>query len=175
MARWKLTEPHYINCKRDGNNCEWEYKEVNRANGREVRKKYIVPMLLDPKLEADWTHRASQFEDGQIIVATEGTSDSKDIIIDAKSVTPGMEPLDDEAREISSRINARVIPVEGDPNASYSERLLDKFIQQLAETQSTVAHPPATIGIEKLLESMTAMMEQNQKILSTLVERPRRI
>jgi hypothetical protein len=176
MARWKLIEAHYIFAKRDGQGTEWEYKEINRANGREIRKKFQVPMHLDPKVETDWTHRPDgPYNDGIVVVATADTTDSHDIVIDAKDVTPGMLPMDDDARKISAKLDERVTPIPGDENATYSERLLDKFIQQLADAKSTVTSAPATPGVEKVLESMTAMMEQNQKILQALIERPRRV
>jgi hypothetical protein len=172
MARWKLLEGHYIHAKRDGQATEWEYKEVNRANGREIRKKFQVPLHLDPKIETDWTHRPDgPWNDGIIVVALEGTTDPHDIIIAEKDVTPGMEPLDDEARKITAQASKRWIKVDGDENATYSERLLDKFIQQLADTQATATQAPPTQGLDKVLEAMTAMMEQNQKILQTLVRR----
>jgi|SRR5215469_11618581 len=173
MARWKLVEPHYIMAERDGQKTEWEYKEVNRTNGREIRKKFPVPLHLDPRNEADWTHHPNRNEDGYIVVALAGTTDLHDIIIERKSITPGMEGLDDEAKAISAEMGKRWIPVDGDENATYSERLLDKFIMQLAETQTTATSAQPVQGLDKLLETMTAMMEQNQKILSALVE-PRR-
>lgn len=172
MARWKLREAHYIHGIRDGQQTEWVYKEINRANGREIAKKYQVPIHLDPKIEIDWTHRESPYEDGYIVVAIAGTHDRKDIIIEEKSVTPGMEPLDDEAREISARVLAHIKPIEGgSPDATYSENLLDKFIQQLAEASSTAvqAQPQQVQGIGEVLQAMTAMMEQNQQILQALV------
>lgn len=172
MARWKLREAHYIHAMRDGTRPEWVYKEINRANGREIQKKFPVPMHLDPKIEVDWTHRDHPHDDGYIVVALEGTSDAHDIIIERKSVTPGMEPLDDEAREITKQVMAGVVPIEGgSPDATYSENLLDKFIMQLAEASSTAgaAQAQQVQGLGEVLKAMTAMMEQNQLILQALV------
>jgi hypothetical protein len=173
MARWKLREAHYIHAIRDGNRAEWVYKEINRVNGREIQKKFPVPMHLDPKMEIDWTHKPDHFEDGYIVVALAGTTDHKDIIIEKESVTPGMDPIDDEAKAISAEISKRYIPIEGaNPEQTYSANLLDHYIQQLAEAHSTASTANAgnVAGINKVLESMTAMMEQNQKILIALVE-----
>ena len=86
-------------------------------------------------------------------------------------ITPGMEPLDDEARELQAEYIKKVPKVDGDENASYSERLLDKFIQDLANVQAKAqtAPPAQTEGVGDVLKAMTAMMEQNQQILSALV------
>lgn len=172
MARWKLREAHYIHGVRDGARAEWVYKEINRANGREIQKKFPVPMHLDPKIEVDWTHRDHPMEDGYIVVALEGTTDTHDIIIDRKSVTPGMEPMDDEARAITAQVMANVVPIEGgSPDATYSENLLDKFIMQLADASSTAGAAQAQNiqGLGEVLKAMTQMMEQNQQILQALV------
>jgi hypothetical protein len=175
MARWKLTEAHYIVAERDGVRPEWEYKEISRATGREIRKKFPVPMYLDPKSQEDWNHRPDAQDDGMIVVTDGVNAHHKDIVLikNAKGqlpITPGMEPLDDEARAISAKYNERVIPIEGREDATYSERLLDKFIEQMAEAKTNAGQQLSTPGIDKVLESMTAMMEQNQKILTALVE-----
>jgi hypothetical protein len=171
MARWKLREAHYIHGVRDGSRAEWVYKEINRANGREIQKKFPVPMHLDPKIEIDWTHRDSPYDDGYIVVALEGSTDTHDIIIDRKSVTPGMEPMDDEAKQISAELAKSYQPVEGREDATYSERLLDKFIEQLAEAHSTAAtaNTGNVQGLGDVLKAMTEMMAQNQQILMALV------
>lgn len=176
MARWRLREAHYIHGVRDGTRAEWVYKEINRANGREIQRKFPVPMHLDPKIEVDWTHRDHPHDDGYIVVALEGTTDTHDIIIERKTVTPGMEPLDDEARAITAQVMAGVVPIEGgNPDATYSENLLDKFIRQLADTTSTAGQAQAqqVQGLGEVLRAMTSMMEQNQQILQALVtQRP---
>lgn len=174
MARWKLVEPHYIHAERDGLRAEWEYKEVSRQTGRESRKKFPVPMFLDPRVDTDWTHRNGQM-DGIIVVCDGEGAEPNDIILikDDKGnlpITPGMLPLDDAAKAISAKYNERVIPIDGEDNQTYSERLLDKWIGQLTVAQSAAQAAPTEVkGLDKVLESMTAMMEQNQQILKTLV------
>lgn len=176
MARWKLTEGHYIIAERDGSRPEWEYKEISRSTGREIRKKFPVPMYLDPRIEEDWNYREDRGEEISGIIVTDGSnSKPKDILLikNAKGqlpITPGMDPLDDEARALSAKYNERVIPIEGREDATYSERLLDKFIEQMAEAKTNAGAQMSVPGIDKVLESMTAMMEQNQKILMALVE-----
>lgn len=184
MARWRLLEPHYITVLRDGATSEWAYKEINRANGREIVKKYPVPTHLDPKIQTDWTHRdmlgreqiGAKDDDGYIIVGYGEGLHPQDIILvkDAKGklpITPGMEPLDDEARALSAQYNERIIPLEGRDDATYSERLLDKFIEQLAEAHTTASSASAgnVQGLGDVLKAMTEMMQQNQQILQALL------
>ena len=44
MARWRLTQKHYLNIP----GSEWEYSETDRTSGRQARHRYVVPALLDP-------------------------------------------------------------------------------------------------------------------------------
>lgn len=177
MARWKLVEPHYIHAERDGVRPEWVYKEINRANGREVQKKYIVPMHLDPKNASDWNDWPDGPHGDGIVVVTNGKgAKQRDIVLVADSkgnlpITHGMEPLDDEAIAITAEYQKTHPYLEGREEATYSERLLDKFIEQLADTKTAATAQTSVQGFDEVLKAMTAMMEQNQKILSTLVER----
>lgn len=177
MARWKLVEPHYIHAERDGAQPEWIYKEINRANGREIQKKYIVPMHLDPRSSSDWNDWPDGPNGDGIVVVTDGkNAKQRDIILvpDKKGnlpITHGMEPLDDEARAITAEYTKTHPFLEGREEATYSERLLDKFIEQLADVKTSATTQASTPGFDEVLKAMTAMMEQNQKILSTLVER----
>lgn len=169
MARWRLMESAYLNVEGD-RKAEWEYKEISRQNGREIKKKFSVPTLLDPKSADDWTHRESPFEDGIIVLSNGNNPHPKDIIYKGP-LFPAMEPIDDEARELSAAYNKTIVQIDGRDDATYSERLLDKFIEQLADAQATATQQSGTKGFDDVLKSMTEMMAQNQKILATLVER----
>ncbi len=104
--RWRLIEPHYLNVETlpDGTRVEWEHKETARETGRTVRKLFPVPMLLDPKDPADFNHP------GEIIVTLRTEDDARlnprDYVF-AGEPTPGMEPLNDAAEEITNRCRAR--------------------------------------------------------------------
>ena len=173
MARWKLLEAHYLSVE----GVEWEYKEVNRANGREIRKKFPVPLHLDPKIESDWNVRDGLSGDGYIAVAFGSGAQPRDHIMTKLQITPGMEPLDDEARKLQAEYIKNVPKVDGDENATYSERLLDKFIQDLADVQTKAqTSPPAQAeGIGDVLKAMTEMIAQNQQILTALTRPARRV
>lgn len=177
MARWKLVEPHYIHAERDGQRPEWVYKEINRATGREIQKKYIIPMHLDPKLAEDWNDWPDGPHGDGIVVVTDGkNARPKDIIMvpNAKGelpITPGMEPLDDEAREITAKFAHRFTPIEGREDATYSERLVDHFVEQLADVKAAATQQANTAGINDVLKVMTEMLAQNQQILKLVADR----
>lgn len=87
MARWRLTEAHYINAKLDGDKVEWEYTEIDRTTGKQGRKRFVVQLYIE----------------AETIVCLEGKGQRGDITIEGPP-TPAMEPLDDEAEAISKEM-----------------------------------------------------------------------
>ncbi len=96
MARWKLTEPHYLKVP----GTKWEYTMQNRTTGKPQRKVFDVPLYLNPEDEGDWNVREGY--DGYIAVCHEDKGLPSDIAF-IGDPTPGMVPLDDEARELTAR------------------------------------------------------------------------
>jgi len=165
MARWKLTEPHYLSVPSE----RWEHTTTDSRTGKPVRKMYRVPKHLDPRLEDDWNYRPENNNmDGEIIVCWEGKGLPRDIIFEGNP-TPGMLPLDDEAKEISGKFSWT--PTQGidedSQRQSFYARLGDTLIDQMTELKVAreVALNP---GMDKFMETMMAMMAQNQQILSAL-------
>lgn len=88
MARWRLIEPHYIYGQYpDSSETEWEYREVDRLSGREMRKRYKVPAWFDR----------------DTIVCHAGKGQKGDCVFEGDP-TSNMEPLDDEARAIHASV-----------------------------------------------------------------------
>src|SRR5882672_11346527 len=165
MARWKLTEPHYLSVPSE----RWEHTTTDSRTGKPVRKMYRVPKHLDPRLEDDWNYRPENNNmDGEIIVCWEGKGQPRDIIFEGNP-TPGMLPIDDEAKEVSGQFNWT--PTQGidedSQRQSFYARLGDTLIDQMTELKVAreVASNP---GLDKFMETMLAMMAQNQQILSAL-------
>ena len=157
MARWKLTEPHYLNVLHD----EWESKETNQETGRQAIKRYKVPRYLNPESSADFNYK-----DEGIIVCWPGKGQPKDIEFEGPP-TPSMEALDDEAKAISDkeRPNWRD-PINEFSAQSHEERMLRALQDQMAEIRSEKS-PAGSVSrkdFEALQEKVAALMEQNAQL-----------
>jgi hypothetical protein len=166
MARWKLLNPHYINVP----GTKWEYKEVDRNTGREVRKDLSVPMFLDPRdpneCNYKWGNRDNQ--EGEIIVCHEGKGEPRDIVF-IGDPTPDMVPLDDEAKAISAKFEKIWDHRPESDLQTFSQSLVDKFQIEIAAAQSK---PQAqTIeGMTDLVSAMTKMAETNAQLIAALAK-----
>lgn len=169
MARWKLTSPHYLVV--DG--IEWEYKEIDRTTGKEVRRRFQVPRLVDPADPVDWTQKEYGLNgivvDGVVNVSDGNNPGPGDIIFHGDP-TPDMVPLDDEARVISDSFAKRWNhPIES-LSGTYADGLINQFQVEMAKLQST--NKPAQIeGMSELLTAMSEMMKQNQTLIDGLGKR----
>lgn len=166
MARWQLTEPHYLNVP----GTKWEQTITNRATNRPERKTFVVPLYLHPDVESDHT-RKDGFEGIITVCQGEGHPDGRDIEF-IGNPTPGMLPLDDEARAISAKFNWE--PTRGLDDVSQAEshtsKIMSGLIDQLTEmkTKAEVGAGQQIQGMDKFMETMAAMMAQNQQILMAL-------
>ncbi len=117
MARWRLTNPHYLATT----DTEWEYKETDRTTGRQARKVYQVPRYLNPEDPSDHNYP------GEIIVSDGNGAQSKDIIFSGPP-SAEMEPLDAAAEALSAEHAAKwKHPVN---NFDINETLVNLFNQQ---------------------------------------------
>lgn len=169
MARWKLTEPHYLRVP----GTKWEYTEIDRATGKPKRTQYDVPQLLDPNIESDWNYRYDQWS-GDIIISDGHEAQPKDIIF-VGPVTPGMLPLDDEAKAISAQAAKGLWkPTAGlDPesqNTSFSAQLLSGMIDKMTAVQAGIQQGAAIPGMDEFMQSMKGMMEKQTEILAMLTQ-----
>jgi len=172
MARWRLAVSHYIHV--DG--TEWEYKEMDRVSGREVRKRFSVPRFLDVNDPLDWTEkvigRDGSAIDGNIIVSDGLGAESSDIIFTGDP-TPEMVPLDDAAAAISAKFAGRWKRAPDSPEGNYADGLVEQLQGEMLKLQTT----PGVVqvdGMSDLLTALTSMMKQNQELLATLTP-PRRV
>lgn len=176
MARWKLTEPHYLNSP----NTFWEQVVTDRITQRPVRKQYRVPLHLDPRLKDDWNYNAdggpirNDDMDGQIVVCYEGKGLPNDKVFEGPP-TPGMLPLDDEAREISGKFTwtptERVYDSFNPDDTSHQAKILAGLTQQLANAMTSAPQASAPAGMDKFMENMAAMMQQQTMLFAAMMER----
>lgn len=166
MARWKLANAHYLPIP----DTDWEYQEVDRKTGRNVRRKFTVPRYLDPRDPGDWnnTWGMKDNQEGEIIVCVEGKGEPRDYVFSGDP-TPDMIPLDPEATEISSRFTKRwAYKPETDMPGNFSQSLVDKFQSEIAEV---AAKPVEIAGLSDLVAAITAQSTQTGAIIKALASR----
>jgi hypothetical protein len=174
MARWELREPHYLYTEPG---AKWEYIETDRMTGRQVRKQYDVPAYFHHESEADWNDYIllpnGQKSSGRIVVSDGHNAQPRDIIFKGDP-TPGMQPLDDEARAITAKFKDKWNLPEKmfDPNnaGDYGTNLADHFVQMQDKVnmQMSKIEEQRVQGMDKFLTGMNEMMMQNQQILAML-------
>lgn len=168
MARWRLTEPHYL--KVDG--IKWEYTEVERVTGRPKRKQFSVPLYLNPNYEDD-IKAYGQGDDG-IIVSDGHNPGPKDVIF-IGSPTPSMLPLDEEAKAISAKFVKSWSPPTERDELTYAQKRELEFADQISELQRAAQAAPRVEGLSEFMSTMTAMMKQQTEILAQLAKSQRRL
>lgn len=164
MAKWRLTAAHYLNVP----GIEWEYKETDRTSGRQARKVYPVPLLLDPK-DPSCCNR-----DGDCIVVRGDAGRGEYQFLG--DPTPDMEPLDDEARAISETFKGKwinpidALPANGDDYGSALVRAFERQISELVKSGAAQPAQPVSAGtvsaeeFAKLQEQVAALMAQNAEL-----------
>jgi hypothetical protein len=165
MARWKLVEPHYLNLV---DKTEWEYGEID-MNGRPRKIRVTVPRLLDPRDPGDWTTKWGNRDNsqGEIIVCQPGKGESSDLEFFGDP-TPGMSPVDDEARTISASYANLWKYKPEDSSGTYSQSLIDQFDELKASMAANAS--TGTVKVEGLDTLIAAMAEQS-KAIAALVTR----
>ncbi len=158
MARWKLTEAHYLNGHPpDLDETEWEYKEIDRLSGREKRKRFKVPFY---------------FEEGVNVCYPDQGQDG-DFVIDADTIpTAAMTPLDAEAKRISKDHEHEWIhPIDSLPGQGLSDAILTSLEKQIAALATKMPSPPvpaAMAGVSK--EEFEEVKAQLAKLMARNAE-----
>jgi len=155
MARWRLNAAHYLNVP----DTEWEYKETDRTSGRQGRKLFVVPRLLDPNDPNDQNYP------GEVIVCdAPSRTDPKDYQFSGQP-TPDMEPLDDAAQAITDSIKHKwVHPIESLPGqGDYSASLVKLFEAEMLKAKD--ANPVSAKGasaddVAELKRQVEALTQQ---------------
>lgn len=137
--RWRLMTSHYLNVP----GTEWEHNESDRTTGKAVRKLYAVPALLDPRNPNDCNR------DGDCMVAhaIEGLRNERTDVIFLGDPTPDMEPINDEAEEISNGLKDKwahpidTLPANGgmnDAEKAFMEKMMLAFAGAASAPNATV-------------------------------------
>lgn len=181
MARWRLTQPHYLNVP----GTVYEHKETS-TYGKQVRKTYAVGLYLDPNAPDDCNYNfdgesrsPSQNGAGEIIVAwATGTEKPRDIIF-VGPPTIDMVPLDDEAKAASKEMEAqwgRAYISDADDEGGYSSKLVQELSETLNAFNATArpTTPAEDTGRISALEAQIAQMLAINTALIAKLEAPAR-
>jgi hypothetical protein len=158
MARWRLTENHYIHAlPPDLDAVEWEYREVDRTTGRERRRRYPVPMYCET----------------ETVVSRKHSLQRGDFLYEGDP-GPAMDPLDEEAKKISESLAHKwVKPPDFVVGQSFSDSLLDMLQKQFSAAASgmtqQIPQPVAVAGVSReefsaLQKQLEALMVQNSEL-----------
>lgn len=160
-ARWRLTSAHYLNVP----GTEWEQKETHRETGRQVRKLYPVPLLLDPKDQADWNYP------GEIIVAYEGSKYPRDLIFTGPP-TPDMEPMNEAAEKITETNRPHwKHPIDSIPGNDFGQTVLTQLTKQLDAIISEKGIPKAETNTGGLpAAALTQLQSQVAELMAKNIE-----
>ena len=167
MARWRLTEPHYLYTDPD---VVWERIEVDSVTGRQVRRQYVVPAYFHHEIESDWTDKAAQ-----AVIVCDGHNPGKGDVIFKGEPTPGMKALDDEAEAISAKYKDKWnIPdhIKWGPG-EYSSALADYFVQEqdkVSMRMSQVAEQSSR-NLDEYMKTQLVQQAQMLKILELLANK----
>lgn len=160
MARWRLLVAHYLNTEPS---AEIEFKEVDQTTGRQARKVYKVPTLLDPKDQADHNYP----QDGDIVVCDGNNPQPRDIIFLGQP-TADMEPIDAEAIKITQQYIDAGTWNKPEPGLDFGESLIKTFMSKMEKLELNVQ--PVSAGavdakaFESLQKQVAALLEQNTKL-----------
>lgn len=171
MARWRLAAPHYLHVP----GTEWEYSENDRTTGRPKRIKFKVPRLLNPEDPSDWNYVYSKDgfgkpDTGEIVVTNrESEAFPRDILFTSPP-TPDMVPMDDEAREISAKLQANFKHPINDLPGTYADEMLKDLSAEIDKVRTQQTGEVKVEGMAELLAAMTGMMKQNQDLLAALLQ-----
>ena len=172
--RWRLINAHYINVIVDGQRSGWEYQEQSRQTGRMIRKKYDVPMLLEPKDQAD-----HNYPELGLIIVCRGEPDrgyERDFQFFGEP-TPDMEPMNEEAQAITDSLKGKwAHPIEG-LSSNYGDVILQTFEQQLRDAmargvsqgqaqpqQAQSVGPDIAAQLKAMQDRMAALEQENLKL-----------
>lgn len=163
MARWRLSEDHYLHAQVYGEANEWEYKETDRETGREIRKRFKVPFFAGREMIVCYAGSERDGDNGRL----------GPIVIEC-SPTPAMTPLDDEAKEISAQYEKSwQHPIESLPGQGFNDALLTTLTKQLEAIMANgPAVPVASTGVsreefEVLQRQLAELMAQNAELAAT--------
>lgn len=158
MARWELTDDHYIHGHFPGEDATaWQFSETNMETGRVARKLFTVPAWLAK---------------GTIVSQNERNSRVFEFL---GPPTPEMLPLDDEAEAISAAERPKwTMPMEGFPSqgpGGFNNDILQRLTEALDNIsrnqpiQSQTAIPAGSVSRAEFELLQAQLLEVQAQLL----------
>lgn len=167
MARWRLTQKHYLMVP----GTEYEYKEISQTTAKTVRRKFACPAFLDPDDATDCNYpiHARPNDRNELIVCWEGKG-LKDDIVFSGDPTPDMVPLDDEAMAVTDSLKARwgIAASMDIGEEGYAHNLVNQLTETLQAFNAS-AKPSGFVD-----DRFDKLMEMNMALLAKLDPAPAR-
>jgi|SRR5215469_4622785 len=189
MARWKLTQKHYLNVP----GTEWTYVESPMGSRRQIRRVYAVPRYLDPEDPADCNYNpgglprrtidGDRGDPGEIIVCHRDHGEPNDIIFTGPP-TLDMTPLDDEARALTEEMSKQWGRqfFGADSEGGYAQALLMEMTASFSTLSANIQRPSgfapdteAAALAKAQSEQIAKLIEMNMALLAKLETSPRRV
>ena len=185
MATWRLTGKHYLNVQNPedpDNPVEWIYEETDQSSGRRLRKRFKVPMYLDPE---DPVTCKFYGVNGELLVTRLGDKGPRGTLFFEGDPTPDMEPLDDEAAAISQECAEKRQDPMGEgalpgTGRSYGDRLFEQLSAQLNAvlTQTPIPKAAPAVAVNyvtqeqfaEMQKQMQAVLKRNEELEAALSE-----
>ena len=166
MARWRLTASHYLNTVKP---AEYEIVEEDTENGGTMRTRLSVPRYFDVEDRTRLQGNNVTNARGNYIVCWEGKGERGDIEFRGQP-TPDMEPLDDEAAEISAKLRDVWETTARAEAGQPAQNTGDVSLAAQAEALRA-ALTPAPVKIEGLEELLAAVAQLTAHIATTQTRR----
>lgn len=163
MARWRLTQPHYLRVP----GTKWRYEETDRETGERAEQTFEIPRFLDPNNPRDCRST------GVCVVSYAQGAQPRDWIFEGDP-TPDMEPLDEEATKISASFEDKwKHPIDSlESQGGFGEALFRKLEQQLTQVLAGSKTPAVSVGgvsreeFEELQKQLATLMAKNVELES---------
>lgn len=176
MARWRLTQPHYLNTVPP---TKYRYEETDRDTGERNVQEYEVPRLLQNENPRDC-------RSAEGCVVSDGKGALRGDWVYHGPPTPDMEPLDDEAEAISKAespkwkqpMGEEAFPSQGNFQGALLEGLEKQLTAAFAQAGARIQ--PTSVGgvdkesFDKLQEQVAILMAQNAELQASKTETARR-
>lgn len=160
MARFRLTGPHYIKIQ----GTEWEQSETDLITGKQGRKRYPVPLYLDPGDPSSCNYP------GEVIISNKADrAFPRDLIFDGPP-TLDMTPLDEEAEILcAEQLKRGEHPIDSLPSNgdTFGERLLRQLEDKLTTATPAKADDRVAILEQQIAELRELLTAQIQPLKSS--------